>query len=146
MLKEKLLQDFKNSMREKNELRKNTIQLIRAGILQIEKDKQKDLNENEILEIIAKEAKKRKDSLVDYEKSNRQDLIDQINEEIKIIKEYLPEELSYEKIEKIVEEIIKNKKFTSIKDMGIIMKMAKEKIGPIADGRMINEIVKKILN
>lgn len=146
MLKEKLLQDFKTSMQEKNELRKNTVQLIRAAILQIEKDKQKDLDENEILEIIAKEAKKRKDSLQEYEKSNRQDLIDQINKEIEIIKEYLPEELSYEKIEKIVEEIILNGKFDSMKDMGTIMKMSKEKIGPIADGKIINEIAKKMLN
>ena len=63
MLKEKLLQDFKEAMKEKNELKKNTIMMVRAAILQIEKDTQKELNDDAILEILAKEIKKRKDSL-----------------------------------------------------------------------------------
>ena len=69
MLKEKLLQDFKEAMKEKNELKKNTIMMVRAAILQIEKDTQKELNDDAILEILAKEIKKRKDSLEDIEKS-----------------------------------------------------------------------------
>lgn len=146
MLKEKLLQDFKLSMQEKNELRKNTIQLLRAAVLQSEKDNQKELDDNEILTIMAKEVKKRKDSLPDYEKSQRQDLIDQINNEILVIKEYLPEELSNQEQEEIVKQIIKEGNFTSMKEMGQIMKMAKEKIGPSADGKLINEIVRAILN
>ena len=76
MLKEKLMEDLKDCMKEKKELRKNVIQMIRAAILQIEKDKQIELNDDQIIEIIAKESKKRKDSLADYEKSGRQDLID----------------------------------------------------------------------
>ena len=82
MLKEKLLEDMKVSMRDKKIIRKNVIQMVRAAILQVEKDKQIELNDEQITEIIAKESKKRKDSLSDYEKSGRQDLIDQINEEI----------------------------------------------------------------
>ena len=75
--------------------------MIRAAILQVEKDKQIELDDNQILEIIAKESKKRKDSLSDYEKSGRQELITQVNEEIKIISEYLPKQLTKEEIEKI---------------------------------------------
>ena len=71
MLKEKLLEDMKVSMRDKNIIRKNVIQMVRAAILQVEKDKQIELNDDQILEIIAKESKKRKDSLPDYEKSGR---------------------------------------------------------------------------
>ena len=78
MLKEKLLQDFKEAMKEKNELKKNTIMMVRAAILQIEKDTQKELNDDAILEILAKEIKKRKDSLEDIEKSGREDLIKQV--------------------------------------------------------------------
>ena len=96
MLKEKLLEDFKNAMKEKDELKKNTIMMIRSAILQIEKDTQKELSENEILEIIAKELKKRKETLSDIEKSGRDDLISEVNNEIAIIKAYLPEELSKE--------------------------------------------------
>ena len=94
MLKEKLMEDLKNYMKEKNTLRKNVVQMIRAAILQVEKDKQIELDDNQILEIIAKESKKRKDSLSDFERSGREELINQVKEEIAIISEYLPKELS----------------------------------------------------
>ena len=83
MLKEKLLEDMKVSMRDKNVIRKNVIQMVRAAILQVEKDKQIELTDEQIIDVIAKESKKRKDSLADYEKSGREELIEQINEEIK---------------------------------------------------------------
>ena len=146
MLKEKLLEDMKVSMRDKKIIRKNVIQMVRAAILQVEKDKQIELNEEQITEIIAKESKKRKDSLADYEKSGRQDLIDQINEEIEILSEYLPKPLTTEEIEKIIEEVIASTGASTMKDMGMVMKEAKAKIGPAADGKTINEIVKQKLN
>ena len=146
MLKEKLLEDMKISMRDKNVTRKNVIQMVRAAILQVEKDKQIELADDQILEIIAKESKKRKDSLSDYEKSGREDLINQINEEIQILAEYLPQPLTKEEIEKIVDQVIKDTGATTIKDMGKVMKEAKAKIGPAADGKTINEIVKEKLN
>ena len=146
MLKEKLLEDMKIAMRDKNTIRKNVIQMVRSAILQVEKDKQIELTEDQIIEIIAKESKRRKDSLPDYEKSGRQDLIDEINQEIEILAEYLPKPLSREEIEKIVEEVIKETGASSMKEMGIVMKEAKAKIGPAADGKAINEIVKEKLN
>lgn len=146
MLKEKLLEDMKNAMKEKNTIRKNVIQMVRAAILQVEKDKQIELNEDQILEIIAKESKKRKDALTDYEKSGREDLINEINQEIAILAEYLPQPLSKEEIEKIVEEVIAKVGATTMKDMGIVMKEAKAQIGPAADGKTINEIVKAKLS
>lgn len=146
MLKEKLMSDLKEAMKEKQILRKNVVQMIRAAILQVEKDKQIELDENQVLEIIAKEAKKRKDSLADYEKSGRQDLIDQVNQEINIISEYLPKQLSKDEISEIVKEVIKETGATNIKDMGKVMKSAKEKIGPAADGKTINEVVRELLN
>ena len=79
MLKEKLLEDLKNSMKTKNELRKNVVQMVRAAILQVEKDKHIELTDEQIIEIMAKEAKKRKDSITDYEKGGRQDLVEKIN-------------------------------------------------------------------
>ncbi len=146
MLKEKLMEDLKEAMKEKQVLRKNVIQMIRAAILQVEKDKQIELDENQVLEIIAKESKKRKDSLSDYEKSGRQDLIDQVNEEIEIISQYLPKQLSKEEIIEIVKQVISETEATSIKDMGKVMKAAKEKIGAAADGKTINEAVRELLN
>ena len=146
MLKEKLLEDLKNSMKEKNTIRKNVIQMVRAAILQVEKDKQIELNDEQIIDIIAKESKKRKDALGDYEKSGREDLINEIKEEIQILAEYLPKQLSIEEVEAIVKEVITNQNATSIKDMGKVMKAAKEKIGAASDGKTINEAVKKLLS
>ena len=146
MLKEKLLEDMKISMRDKNVTRKNVIQMVRAAIHQVEKDKQIELTDDQILEIIAKESKKRKDSLSDYEKSGREDLINQINEEIQILAEYLPQPLTKEEIEKIVDQVIEDTGATTIKDMEKVMKEAKAKIGPAADGKTINEIVKQKLS
>ena len=146
MLKEKLLQDFKEAMKEKNELKKNTIMMVRAAILQIEKDTQKELNDDAILEILAKEIKKRKDSLEDIEKSGREDLIKQVNDEMAIIKAYLSEELSMEELEKIIEEVIAETGATSMKDMGKVMQAAKAKTAGRADNKVINEIVKKKLS
>jgi len=127
MLKEKLLEDLKESMKEKQELRKNVVQMIRAGILQIEKDKQIELDDTQILEVIAKESKKRKDSLPEYEKSNRQDLIDNIKEEIEIISKYLPKELTEEEMKEIVKQVIIEVEAKDMKDMGKVMNLAKEK-------------------
>ena len=146
MLKEKLLEDLKNSMKEKNVVRKNVIQMVRAAILQVEKDNHVELDDSQIIDIIAKESKKRKDSLGDYEKSGREDLINEIKEEIAILAEYLPKQLSVEEVETIVKEVISEVGATSMKDMGKVMKAAKEKIGAASDGKTINEAVEKLIN
>lgn len=145
MLKEKLMEDLKKSMKEKNEIRKNTVQMIRAAILQIEKDKGIAVDDEKIIEIIAKEVKVKKDALSDFEKAEREDLINQTNEEISILEEYLPKQLTKEEIKEIVSEVIEEIGATSIKDMGVVMKEAKAKIGASADGKSINEVVREIL-
>ena len=87
MLKDKLMEDLKISMKEKNEVRKNTVQMVRARILQIEKDNGIKIDDEKIIEIIAKEVKGKKDALADFEKAGREDLINQTNEEIAILQE-----------------------------------------------------------
>lgn len=146
MLKERLLNELKTAMKEKNTNRKNVIQMVRAAILQVEKDKQIELSDDEIINIIAKESKKRKDSIPDYEKGGREDLVEQIKEEIEVLSEFLPEQLTTEEIEAKVSEIIAKVGATSMKDMGKVMKEAKAEIGASADGKAINEAVKKLLN
>ena len=145
MWKEKLLDDLKSAMKEGATVKKNTIQMVRAAILQVEKDKQIQLNDDQILEVIAKEFKKRNDSLADYEKSGREDLISQIKEEMAVLEAYLPKKLPEEEVTEKVKEIIAEVGATTMKDMGIVMKTAKERLGVTADGKMINEAVKKIL-
>ena len=145
MLKEKLLEDLKSAMKEKNINKKNAVQMVRTAILQVEKDKGIEVTDEQIINIIAKEVKTRKDSLADFEKANRQDLIDQINEEISVLEEYLPKQLTDEELEQAVTKVINDVGATDIKDMGKVMKEAKVQIGAKADGKRINEMVKKIL-
>lgn len=145
MLKEKLLEDLKISMRDKNVVRKNTVQMVRAAILQIEKDTGNVVDDAKIIDIIAKEMKKKKDAMADFEKAARQDLIDQTNEEMKVLEEYLPKQLSKEEIKEVVSKIISDIGATSMKDMGIVMKESKSAIGAGADGKTINEVVKELL-
>ena len=133
-------------MRDKNVVRKNTVQMIRAAILQIEKDTGNVVDDAKIIDIIAKEMKKKKDAMADFEKAGRQDLIDQTNEEMKVLEEYLPKQLSKEEIKEIVSKVIAKTGATSMKDMGIVMKEAKAEIGAGADGKTINEVVKELLN
>ncbi len=146
MLKEKLMEDLKKSMKEKNVLRKNVIQMVRAAILQIEKDKGIEVNDNKILEIIAKEVKTRNDSLEDFQKGGREDLVEQAKQEIAILSEYLPKQLTKEELKEKIMNIINEIGATSIKDMGAVMKEAKAQIGTAADGKSINEVVRELLN
>lgn len=145
MLKERLLEDLKNSMKEKNINRKNVVQMVRAAILQIEKDQNIEVSDEKILEIIAKEAKRREDALAEYKKAQREDLVKQAEEEIKVLEEYLPKKMSKEELEEKIKEIIQKLGVTTMKDMGKVMKQAKEEIGVAADGKTINEVVKSML-
>ena len=145
MLKEKLMEDLKSAMKSKDEIKKNTVQMVRAAILQIEKDKGIQVEDDKILEIIAKEVKSKRDALKDFEKAERQDLIDQTNKEIEVLQEYLPQQLSKEEIKVELEKIIAQIGATTMKDMGAIMKEAKAKMGASADGKTINEVAKEIM-
>lgn len=145
MLKEKLMEDLKNAMKEKNINKKNAIQMVRTAILQIEKDKGIEVEDAKILEIIAKEVKTRKDSILEFEKGGREDLVNQAKEEIEALSGYLPKQLSKEEIKEKVSAIITNIGATSMKDMGAVMKEAKAELGASADGKTINEVVKELL-
>ena len=146
MLKEKLLEDLKIEMKEKDAITKNTIQMIRAAILQTEKDKQIELDDNGILEIISKQVKQKNDALEQFEKADRQDLVEQTKLEINILKEYLPKQLSREEVEQIVVDLSRTLGISDMKGMGTLIKSAKAKIGAGSDGKTISEVVKKVLN
>ena len=146
MLKESLMNDLKDAMREKDTIKKNAVQMVRAAILQIEKDKGIEVDDKKILEIIAKEVKTRNDSIKDFEKAGRDDLIQQTKGEIDVLSKYLPKQLSKEELTEKIKGIIEKTGATTIKDMGMVMKAAKEEIGTAAEGKTINEIVRELLN
>ena len=145
MLKEKLLEDLKDAMKTKNVNKKNAVQMVRTAILQIEKDKGIEVSDEQILGIVAKEVKTRKDAIAEYEQANREDLIEKANEEIKALEEYLPKQLNDEELVAEVKKVIEKLNATSMKDMGPVMKEAKATIGAQADGKRINKVVKSLL-
>lgn len=144
-LKERLLEDMKNAMKQKDTVSKNAIQMARAAILQVEKDNQITLDDDGIIEVIAKEVKKRRDVLPDYERSGRQDLVDGLKAEIDVLMKYLPQQLSEEELEAVVRQAVEETGASSPKDMGRVMQAVMPKVKGRADGKIVNAIVKKIL-
>ena len=145
-LKERLADDLKSAMKEKNVIRKNVVQMVRAAVLQFEKDNKVTLEDDGVLEVIAKQLKQRKDALPDYEKSGRDDLIADLKAEMDVLMDYLPKQLTRDELEVIVKEVIEEVGATTIKDMGKVMAEAKAKTVGRADGRMINEVAKALLS
>ncbi len=142
-LKEKLMEDLKTSMKEKDTLRKNTITMVRASIKQFEVDERVDADDDQILKIISKQLKEKKNSIEDFKRGDRQDLVDQTNAEMEILQEYLPEQLSDEELEEIVKKVISDKGYSSMKDMGNLMKDVMPIVEGKADGSRISEIAKR---
>lgn len=145
-LKEKLMDDLKSAMKEKDIIRKNTVQMVRSAVLQYEKDNLCELDDEGVLDVIARELKKRRDVLPEYEKSGREDLIGDMKREIETLLSYLPKQLTEEELEVIVADAISEVGATSIKDMGKIMAAVMPKTKGRADGKMINAIVRAKLN
>ena len=144
-LKEQLAVDLKNAMKEKDVIRKNVVQLIRSGVLQIEKDKKVTLDDEGVLDVIAKQLKQRRDSLPDYEKSGREDLIAELKTEMDILMGYLPKQLTREELEEIVKAAVAETGASTVKDMGKIMSAVMPKTKGRADGKVINEIARALL-
>lgn len=145
-LKETLLNDLKQAMKDKDIIRKDTVQMVRASVLQIEKDKKVTLDDDGVLEVISKELKKRRDVLPEYEKSGRQDLIDGLNAEINVLLAYLPEQLTPEQLTQIVKDAIESVGAVSMKDMGKVMSAVMPKVKGRADGKQINQCAKELLS
>ncbi len=146
MLKEQLASDLKEAMKAKDEIRKNVVQMVRAGVLQVEKDKRITLDDEGVIEVIAKEVKKRKDVLPDFEKAGRADLIKATQREIEILLSYLPSQLTTDELDKIVSEAVKEIGASGMKDMGKVMSALMPKVKGRADGKAVNELVKKYLS
>lgn len=144
-LKEQLKEDLKSAMKDKDTVRKNVVQLIKAGVLQIEKDKQVTLDDEGVLDVIAKQLKQRRDSLPDYEKSGREDLISELKREMEVLMGYLPEQLSHEELEEIVKAAVLETGATTVKDMGKVMAAVMPKTKGRADGKEINQIARALL-
>ena len=144
-LKQKLQEDLKSSMKNKDTVKKSVITLIRASIKQYEVDNRVELQDDEIVDLIAKQLKQTRDSREEFAKAGRDDLVSKAEAEIEVLKEYLPQQLSEEELNEIVISTISEVGATSMKDMKKIMTSIMPKVKGRADGKLINELVKKNL-
>ena len=144
-LKEKLMEDLKSSMKSKDKVRKNVITMVRSAIKQKEVDERIELEDVDVIEIISKQVKQKKDAIEDFEKGNRQDLVDLTKQEINILMEYLPKQLTEDELEQIVKQSIENMGAITIKDIGKVMSDVLPKVKGKADGSMVNKIVRHYL-
>lgn len=146
-LKDKLMADLKEAMKEHDKVRKDTISFARAAIKQHEVDNRVELSDEEIIPILAKQVKMRKDALADFEKAGRADLVEAYNEEIKILESYLPEQMSLEEIKKVVADSAKSLGIDGGKqNMGKLMGAVMGKLKGKADGNAVREAVTEYLS
>ncbi len=145
-LKEKLRSDLKEALKAKDSLRLNTIRSIINAIKNKEIDQKKELEDEEIISILNTLAKQRRESIEQYEKGGRQDLVDKEKKELEIILTYMPTQLTEEEIEDIVKKTMEELNAKSLKDMGKVMKTIMPKVKGRADGKKVNELVKKLLS
>ncbi|WP_423237080.1 GatB/YqeY domain-containing protein [Clostridium peptidivorans] len=145
-LKERLQQDWKEALKSGNKFKANTISTARAAILLVEKTDGRILEDDEIVDILAKEVKQRREAMLEFEKGNRQDLVDSVKAEIEILLSYLPQQLTNEEVRIIILQVIEEVGANSIKDMGKVMAVVVPKTKGRADGKAVSEIVKELLN
>lgn len=162
-LKEKIQKDLNSALKEKKEREVSALRLLLAAILNREKEKrykvnkekpqlvdkelekESQLEDDQIIDVISSEAKKRREAIVEFQKGSRQDLVEKEAEELEILGKYLPEQLPEEEIRKLVEEAISKTGAKEIKDMGKVMAELMPKVKGKAEGSLVSKIVKESL-
>ena len=146
-LRNRLTEDMKLAMKDKEagKLKLSVIRMVRSAAKYLEIDRHKELDDNELLEVVAKEVKMRKDSLEEFRKANRPELLATLEQEIAILMEYLPEQMTEEEVRRLVTQAVTDAQASSPKDMGKVMGVASKKLAGIAEGRAISAKVKELL-
>ena len=139
-------EDIKTSMKNKDAFKLSVIRMVK-GAMQLEViNKKRDLNDDEVIAIIAKQIKMRKDSIEEFKKASRDDLVEKTQKEVDILVTYMPKQLSEEEIIKVIDEVFEIVKPTSMKDLGMIMKEISPKVKGKADMSEVNRLIKEKLN
>ena len=145
-LRERLLVDHQDAMRNRDEHRKAAIRMVRAAVANAEIDAHRDLNDAEIQEVIAKEVKRRQEALDLFRQANRADLIAKEETGLEILNAYLPKQLSREDVEQAVRRIATELGATGPAQLGAVMRQAMAQLKGQADGRLINDVARAILS
>ena len=145
MLKDKILADIKQAMKDKDNFKRDALRFLHSAIKQVEIDSRKDLDDSEIIKIIQKSIKQRNDSIEQYKQADRSELIEKEQNEVTLLETYLPTQLSDDELKKEVAEIISSVGATDKKDIGKVMGVASKKLAGIADGARINKAAQELL-
>ena len=144
-LKEQLKEDLKTAMRDKEVVKRDSIRTINTMIKQVEVDERREIDDEEVIKLIQRGIKQREEAITQYKAASRDDLVSKEQEQIDVFMLYLPAQISEEELEAGMKEIISQVGATSMKDIGKVMGMATKKFAGVADGKRINEMVKKLL-
>mgnify|MGYP002364904292 FL=1 len=142
----KLNEDLKQAMRDKEVVKRDSIRAINTMIKQIEVDERRVLDDAEVIKLVQRGIKQREEAISQYRAASRDDLVQKEQEQVDVFMLYLPKQLSDEELENGMKEIISEVGATSLKDMGKVMGVASKKFAGVADGKRINEMVKKLLS
>lgn len=145
-LKEQLNEDLKQAMRDKEVVKRDSIRAINTMIKQIEVDERRVLDDAEVIKLVQRGIKQREEAISQYSAASRTDLVEKEQSQIDVFMIYLPKQLSDEELEAGMKDIIEEVKAETIKDMGKVMGAASKKFAGVADGKRINEMVKKLLS
>ncbi|WP_297634655.1 GatB/YqeY domain-containing protein [uncultured Clostridium sp.] len=145
-IKVRLQDDWKNALKAKDKFKSSVLSTAKAAILQVEKTEGITVDDAKAIEILAREVKQRREAMLEFEKGNRQDLVDSNNEEIKILLNYLPQQLSKQEILQIVKDSAEEAGANCMKDMGKVMALVRPKTLGKADGKLVSQIVKDYLS
>ena len=145
-LSEKINKDMIEAMKSKDTFTLSVIRMVK-GAIQLEKiNLKRELNDDEVISVISKQIKMRNDSISEFEKANRQDLVDQYKQEIDVLNRYMPEQLSDDEVNAIIDEAFAKINPTSPKDMGLIMREVSPKVNGRADKGKVSQIIKEKLS
>ena len=142
---ERLNEDMKQAMKSQDKFRLSVIRMIRSSIKNIEIDQRRTLDDGEVIDILSREIKQRKDALQEFEKAGRSDLVESAQAEIAIISEYLPKQLTEEELQSIIQETIREVGASSKADLGKVMSALMPRIKGRADGKLVNRLVQQQL-
>jgi uncharacterized protein len=144
-LKERLTGDYRQAMKDGDKLKVSTIRLVLAEIKNAEIAKRAELDEDELLSVVSREARKRRESIEEFGKGGRQDLVDKEERELEMIEAYMPEQLSEDEVRRTVEQAIADVGATSASDLGKVMGVLMPRLKGKADGKKVNQMVRELL-
>ncbi len=145
-LQERLMEDLKDAMRRGDETRRSVIRMVRAAIKNAEVERGRPLGDDEVLRVIEKEVKQRRDAIVEFTRGNRPDLVAREQAEIEVLLSYLPEQMSREEIEQVARRVIAQVGARGPTDVGKVMPKVMAEVRGRADGRIVSQIVQELLS